>query len=98
MRAVTSISWSDSLEKMAWMQFEWRVTDHGEFIAQVSRATDAAVTTSILLRAAAAANGGEADWVKWIAFSHESISDSLHSVPPVLLLSDQPKTDTGAGL
>lgn len=77
---VTSISWSDSLEKMAWVQFEWRVTDHSKFIAQVSRATEAAATTSVFLCAAAAADGGAADWEKWIALSHESISVALHKV------------------
>lgn len=75
-----SISWSNSLEKMARVQFEWRVTDHGKFIAQVSGATEAATTTSVLLCAAADADGGAADWVKWIALSHESISVALHKV------------------
>ncbi len=75
---VTSICWSDNLGKIAWMQFEWRVTDHSDFIVLVDRVTEAAATTSVLLRAAA--DGGEADWVKWIALSHKSISDALHKV------------------
>lgn len=65
------------------------------FIAPVSGVTEAAATTSVLLRAAA---GDRADWVKWIALSHESISDTLHKVCPQSLLFDQAKTDTGAGL
>lgn len=51
-------------------------------------------TTSVLLRAAP--DGGGTDWLKWLAFSHESISDTLHKVcPRPSRCFERAKTDTG---